>query len=78
MRKPIIILLLIFTIIELNAQSKGYKISPFKLLSYSGNINVNGQFNNTFFGDEQGFHYGYQYGVGGFLATTSYVYHPNF
>ncbi|MEL4455107.1 hypothetical protein [Lutimonas vermicola] len=78
MRKPIIILLLFLAAIEFNAQNRSYKITPFKLMSYSGNINVNGQFNNTFFEDEQGFHYGYHYGVGGFLATQSYVYHPNF
>lgn len=78
MRKLTVIWLLLLLGLKVYSQQNGFKTKAFKLLSFSGNINVNGQYNKTFFGEEDGFHYGYQYGVGGFIGTQSYIYHPNF
>lgn len=73
-----VLVIVILLGIKSYSQQRGIEAKAFKLMSYSGNINLNGQYNKTFFGDESGYHYGYQYGAGGFLATRSYVYHPNF
>ncbi|MDT8413367.1 MAG: hypothetical protein RQ875_12955 [Vicingaceae bacterium] len=78
MRKCTVILMLLFLTSISYSQQNSVKIAPWSLLSYGGNINLNGQYYNSTFLQEGTQNFGYQYSPGGFISTQSYVYHPNF
>ena len=60
------------------SQQYNYPITPFRLLSYNGNISAYGTYYDSSFGSNESEHIGYKYGFGGNISTRSYVYHPNF
>lgn len=77
-KEVVVILLFIFCDFLTYSQQSTVPIAPWKLLSYNGNLNVNGTYYKSFFGQNGYEDYGYQYSPGGFISTQSYVYHPNF
>ena len=70
--------ILLGTLIMSGQKMNIYEPKAFKLMDYRGNINVSGQAFSSFYEGQDQEHYGYRYGLGGFLGTKSYIYHPNF
>ncbi|WP_242084875.1 hypothetical protein [Aestuariivivens sediminis] len=78
MTRAFVIIVAIFICASLvNAQQSTIPLAPWRLLSYNGNLNANGTYYKSFFEQAGEQNYGYQYSVGGFISTQSYVYHPN-
>ncbi|WP_223550798.1 hypothetical protein [Aestuariivivens sp. NBU2969] len=78
MKRLVVTLVFFFMGMLFYSQQTNIAKAPWRLLSYSGNLNVNGSYYKSFFEKVEDENYGYQYGVGGFISTQSYVYHPNF
>ena len=76
MVKFVQVILFFFIISCSNAQNSGNQAAAWKLISYSGDISLNGQYNMNQSGSFTNNNFNYGGGIN--LRTSSYVWHPNF